>query len=80
MEYQKIINLLDNTKNEPSKFKAKNWVDINDESRETYNEDNQTRFKTSSRQVDMNIVMDIYLLKELQQSETKQLKINQIIP
>ena len=47
MEYQKIINLLDNTKNEPSKFKAKNWVDINDESRETYNEDNQIRFKTS---------------------------------
>ena len=72
--------MLDNTKNQPSRFKAKNWVDINDQSRETYNEDNQTRFKTSSRQVDMNIVMDIYLLKELQQSETKQLKINQIIP
>ena len=72
--------MLDNTKIQPSRFKAKNGVDINDESRETYNEDNQTRFKTSSRQVDMNIVMDIYLLKELQQSETKQLKINQIIP
>ena len=72
--------MLDNTKNQPSRFKTKNGVDINDESRETYNEDNQTRFKTSSRQVDMNIVMDIYLLKELQQSETKQLKINQIIP
>ena len=72
--------MLDNTKNQPSRFKAKNWVDIKDESRETCNEDNQTRFKTSSRQVDMNIVMDIYLLKELQQSETKQLKINQIIP
>ena len=72
--------MLDNTKNQPSRFKTKNGFDINDESRETYNEDNQTRFKTSSRQVDMNIVMDIYLLKELQQSETKQLKINQIIP
>ena len=58
--------MLDNTKNQPSRFKTKNGVDINDESRETYNEDNQTRFKTSSRQVDMNIVMDIYLLKELQ--------------
>ena len=32
MEYQKIINLLDNTPNQPSKVKAKNWVEINDES------------------------------------------------
>ena len=46
-EYQKIINLLDNTPNQPSKFKTKNWVEINDESQETYNEDNQIRFNTS---------------------------------
>ena len=26
MEYQKIINLLDNTPNQPTKFKKKNWV------------------------------------------------------
>ena len=26
MEYQKIINLLDNTPNQPSNFKTKNWV------------------------------------------------------
>ena len=32
MEYQKIINLLDNTPTQPSKVKAKNWVEINDES------------------------------------------------
>ena len=44
---QKIINLLDNTPNQPSKFKTKNWVEINDESQETYNEDNQIRFNTS---------------------------------
>ena len=25
MEYQKIINLLDNTSNQPSKFRIKNW-------------------------------------------------------
>ena len=30
MEYQKIINLLDNTPNQPSKFKTKNSVEIND--------------------------------------------------
>ena len=46
MEYQKIINLLENTPNQPSKFKTKNWVKINDASRGTNNEDYQTRFKT----------------------------------
>ena len=37
MEYQKITNLLDNTPNQPTKFKTKNWIKINDESRGTYN-------------------------------------------
>ena len=31
MEYQKAINLLDNTPNQPSKFRTKNWVEINDD-------------------------------------------------
>ena len=31
MEYQKIINLLDDTTNQPSKFGRRNWVEINDE-------------------------------------------------
>ena len=31
MEYQKVINLLDNTPNQSSKFKTKKWVEINDE-------------------------------------------------
>ena len=35
MEYQKIRNMLDNASNEPSKFKTRDWVDINDESRGT---------------------------------------------
>ena len=38
MEHQKIANLLDhgvalNTSNQPSKFRTKNWVEINNESR-----------------------------------------------
>ena len=36
MEYQKIINLLDNTTNQASKFRARNWVEINDESKGKY--------------------------------------------
>ena len=34
---KKIINFLDNKTNQPSKFRTKNWVEINDESRGTYN-------------------------------------------
>ena len=37
MEYQKIIKLLDNTRDKPSKFRKKNWVEINDNSLGTYN-------------------------------------------
>ena len=31
MEYQKMINLLDNASNQPFKFRTKNWVEINDD-------------------------------------------------
>ena len=44
MEYQKIINLLDTTKNEPSKFRTTNRFKINDESQRTYNDSNQVNF------------------------------------
>ena len=37
MEYQKIANLLDNNlSNQPCKFRTKNWVEINNESKESY--------------------------------------------
>ena len=31
MEYQKITNLLDNTSNQATKFRRKNWIEINDD-------------------------------------------------
>ena len=46
MEYQKIVNLLDSASNQPSKFKARNWVEINDESRGTYTS-NDIKFETT---------------------------------
>ena len=39
MEYQNIINLSDDTRNKPSKFRTRNWFETNDESREAYNDD-----------------------------------------
>ena len=48
MEYQKIANLFDDaSSNQLSKFKTKNWVEVNDESRGTYNVNNQVKFKTT---------------------------------
>ena len=47
MEYQKIIYLLDNTPNQPTKFRIKNWIEINDESCGTYNTNSQIRCKAS---------------------------------
>ena len=47
MEYQKIINLLDNTANKPSKFRTKNWVEVNDNIIGPYSINNEIRFKTS---------------------------------
>ena len=46
MEYQKIGNLIDDASNGPSKFKAKNRIEINDESGGTYNVNSQIKFKT----------------------------------
>ena len=47
MEYQKIIHLLDDISNKSSKFKTKNLVEINDESRGTNNTNSQIKFKTT---------------------------------
>ena len=47
MEYQRIINFLNNTPNQPTKFGTKNWLKINDESCGTHNTHSQIEFKTS---------------------------------
>ena len=39
--------MLDNTTSESSKFRTRNWVETNDESRGSYNVSNQIKFKTS---------------------------------
>ena len=61
MKYQKIINLLDNTPNKPTKFRTKNWVEINDDSRGTWNNNSQIKFKTSSLRSRLCDYSDIHL-------------------
>ena len=60
MEYQKIINLLDNTPDQSTKFSTKNWVEINDDSRGTYNPMVKLNLKLQCKgQVYVIIVMHI---------------------
>ena len=46
IEHQEIINLPDNQTTQPSKFRIKKWVEINDDSRRTYSTNSQIKFKT----------------------------------
>ena len=47
MEYHNMINSIDNISNESSKFRTKNWVEINDELREAYDTNHQIKFETT---------------------------------
>ena len=47
MKYQKMIIFLDNTPNHLSKFRTKNWVELNDDPRGRYNINSQIKFKFS---------------------------------
>ena len=63
MEYPKIANLLnDASSNQPSKFKTKNWVEVNDESRGTYNFNSQIKFKTTILKSSVFDYNDAYIL------------------
>ena len=62
MQYQKIINLLDNTPNQPTKFRTRNRVEINDESRGKYNINSQIKFKASVLRSSLFDFVDAYIL------------------
>ena len=63
MEYQKIANLIeDNTLNQPFKFRTRNWIEINDESRGAYNVHCQIKFKTTMLKSSLCDCSDAYIL------------------
>ena len=62
MEYQKIANLIGDTSNKPSKFRTKNWVEINDESRGVYNVNSQIKIKTTMLKYSLCDYSDAYIL------------------
>ena len=53
MEYQKVANLLESISDKLSKFRTRNWVEINDESRGNY-ENSDIRFKTTMLRSNLN--------------------------
>ena len=62
MEYQKIVNLLENTASRPSKFKTKGWIELNDNSRETFITNSQIKFKNSMPKWTLCNYSDAYIL------------------
>ena len=62
MEYQKIANLLNDGSSKPSKFRIKNWVEINDDIRGVYSPNKQIRFKTSMLRSSLCYYSDAYIL------------------
>ena len=61
MEYQKIENLLGSTSNQPSKFRTRNWIEINDESRGTYT-GNGIKFKATMSRSNLCDYADAYVI------------------
>ena len=61
MEYQKIENLLESTSENPSKFRTRNWIEINDESRGNY-ANSDIRFKTTMLRSNLCDYPDSYIL------------------
>ena len=62
MEYQKIVNLLNDGSSKPSKFKTRNWVEINDEARDRYSPNKQIRFKILMLRSNLCDYSDAYIL------------------
>ena len=62
MEYQKIVNLLNDESSKPSKFRTKNWLEINDDVRCVYSPNKQIRFKTSMLRSSLCDYSDAYIL------------------
>ena len=62
METRKIVNLLNNTEDEYSKFATKKWYVIDSESKGNYSHENPIKFLTSSLESSLCDYSDAYIL------------------
>ena len=61
MEYHKVANLLNNASNQPSKFRKRNWIEINDELK-GIDTSNDIKFKTTMLRSTLCDYADAYIL------------------
>ena len=54
--------MLGNKLNQQSKFRTKNWIEINDQSRRVYNTNSDIRFKTTMLKSGLCDYNDVYIL------------------
>ena len=54
--------MLQNPPDQPSKFRTKNWVEIDDESKESYNTGSDIKFKTTMLRSNLCDYADVYIL------------------
>ena len=52
----------DNIPNQPTKFRTKNWVEVNDGARGKYNTNSQIKFKTSMLKASLYDYIEAYIL------------------
>ena len=62
METQKIVNLLNGSDNDNSKFATKKWYIIDSESKGNYSHENPIKFLTSSLESSLCDCSDAYIL------------------
>ena len=62
LEYQKITNLLGNTSDKVPTFITKKWIEVHDQSGETYNTNKQIRFKASMARSDLCDYSDAHIV------------------
>ena len=62
METQKIVNLLNGSDNENSKFATKKWYVIDSESKGNYSDENEIKFLTSSLESNLCDYSNAYIL------------------
>ena len=62
METKKIVNLLNGSDNENSKFATKKWYVIDSESKGNYSDENEIKFLTSSLESNLCDYSDAYIL------------------
>ena len=61
MKTQKIVNLLNSSDNENSKFASKKWYVIDSESKGNYSRENPIKFLTSSLESNLYDYSDVFI-------------------